>query len=124
MFAQQLKRLRQHKGLTQAQTAEKLGISKSAVSMYEQGRRYPDYHTLLGFAQLYGVTVDYLLTGPPEQDYGSAQEFASQVRSMLLGQKGLMFSGQPLSEKDIDAIVSAVQQGVAQVLEEKKKRAD
>ena len=41
-FAKRIKELRIKKGYTQAQLGEKLGISPSAVGMYEQGRRQPD----------------------------------------------------------------------------------
>ena len=46
-FASILKQLRLQKGLTQPQLAERLGISRSAISMYERGEREPDTATCL-----------------------------------------------------------------------------
>ena len=55
--------LRRHAGLSQAELAQRLQISASAIGMYEQGRREPSAQTLVTMAQTLGVTTDYLLTG-------------------------------------------------------------
>ena len=47
VFANILKTLRTDKHLSQQELATRLGISKSAVSMYEQGRREPDFDILM-----------------------------------------------------------------------------
>ena len=60
-FGNKIKGLRLGKGLTQVQIAERLHISKAMVSSYETGIRLPSYDVLFKFAQLYGVTTDYLL---------------------------------------------------------------
>ncbi|GGG63241.1 helix-turn-helix domain-containing protein [Paenibacillus radicis (ex Gao et al. 2016)] len=53
--------LRDEKRWTQEQTAAKLGISRAALSHYEKNRREPDSETLAKFADLYQVTIDYLV---------------------------------------------------------------
>ncbi len=55
--------LRHKKGLTQAALGKRLGLSASAIGMYEQGRREPAIGTLISLAREFGVTTDYLLTG-------------------------------------------------------------
>lgn len=55
--------LRRSFGWSQAELAKKLGISGSAVGMYEQGRREPPVDMLVKLASVFGVTTDYLLTG-------------------------------------------------------------
>lgn len=45
-FESVFKRLRLAGGLTQTEMAEKLGVSKSTISMYENGNREPDFETL------------------------------------------------------------------------------
>lgn len=52
-------RLRDH--LSQQELADKLGIAKSTVSMYENGRREPDLETLEQIADLFNVDMDYLV---------------------------------------------------------------
>ena len=57
--------LRREAGMSQAQLAQALQISPSAVGMYEQGRREPSADTLVALSRIFGVTTDYLLTGSP-----------------------------------------------------------
>ena len=61
MFNENFKALRQARGLTQAQMADKLGVSISAVSMYEQGRRKPDNDMLRKICEKFRVSTDSLL---------------------------------------------------------------
>jgi len=60
-FGEKIKHLRQGKNLTQVQVSERLHISKAMISSYETGIRLPSYEVLIKFAQLFGVTTDYLL---------------------------------------------------------------
>ena len=55
--------LRIGKGWSQAELAQRIGVSPSAVGMYEQGRREPSLTLLVHIAQEFVVTTDYLLTG-------------------------------------------------------------
>ena len=48
-FSQIFKQLRLEKGLTQQELADKLGITKSAVSMYERGDRRPNFVGIINF---------------------------------------------------------------------------
>jgi len=59
--------LRKHAGWNQGELARRLQISTSAVGMYEQGRREPSADMLVDIARVFGVSVDYLLTGAPRQ---------------------------------------------------------
>ena len=54
-------------GLTTVQLAHKMGLTQAAVSQWESGKKVPGIETISRLADLYGVTVDYLLgrdTGP------------------------------------------------------------
>ena len=66
MLGTRIASLRQGRGLSQAELAERLHISSSAVGMYEQGRREPSVDTLVALAQIFGVSLDYLLSGQPD----------------------------------------------------------
>lgn len=54
---------REKAGLTQAEFAERVGVTQSVVSAYERGRREPSYRTLVDFVSLAGselsIVVDY-----------------------------------------------------------------
>lgn len=60
-LGQRLKELREEKGLTQRQLAEKLGINSVTYLHYEKEQREPPLPLLADIARFYGVTVDYLL---------------------------------------------------------------
>jgi len=59
-FQNVLRSLREREKLTQAELAEKLEISKSAISMYENGNREPDFEQLEAIADFFNVDMDYL----------------------------------------------------------------
>ena len=62
-FGEILKMLRTEKGITQVEMAEMLGISRSSVGMYEQGKREPDFELEEKIADLFNVSLDFLRTG-------------------------------------------------------------
>ena len=65
MLGARIAALRRESGWSQAELAEKLRVSPSAMGMYEQGRREPPVEVLVSLARELGVTVDFLLTGQP-----------------------------------------------------------
>lgn len=58
---EKLKALRIQYGLSQKETASRLGISPSIVSSYETGERTPSTENLLALSYLYRCSTDYLL---------------------------------------------------------------
>lgn len=56
-----IKDIRTRKNLTQAEVASALGVSSVVYSRYETGSRQPSIETLVQLADIFGVTVDYLL---------------------------------------------------------------
>ena len=61
IFGEKLSRLRKREGLSQEALAEKLGVSRQAVSRWEQGTALPDAAKLLPCARLFRVEVEWLL---------------------------------------------------------------
>ncbi|OAJ73962.1 XRE family transcriptional regulator [Brevibacillus sp. SKDU10] len=66
-FGQRLQKSRKKAKLTQEQVANKLGLDYSTISKYENDHSQPDNDTLITLADLYLVTVDYLLGRTVEQ---------------------------------------------------------
>ena len=60
-FGNVLKTLRLNNNMTQAQLAQKLGVTKSVISAYETGLRLPSYDILIHIAKFFNVSTDYLL---------------------------------------------------------------
>ena len=102
MLGARIAALRRALGWNQAQLAEQLQISPSAVGMYEQGRREPSAQMLVALSRTFGVSVDYLLTGrspEPEQEQ-IEQLFAQKLRAtdrMLESRRDRPFSRQELA---------------------------
>ncbi|MEY9979732.1 helix-turn-helix domain-containing protein [Lysinibacillus sp. RC79] len=63
MFGKNLAKLRKDSKLSQYELAERMKLSRGQIANYEQGKRQPDFATLLDFAEFFGVSTDYLLTG-------------------------------------------------------------
>ena len=61
-FHEKLQELRKQKGLTQEELAERLYVSRTAISKWESGRGYPNIDSLKGVAKFFSVTVDELLS--------------------------------------------------------------
>lgn len=61
-FGEKIKKLRAQKNMTQEQLAEKLYVSRTAVSKWESGRGYPSIDSLKDVASLFQVSVDELLS--------------------------------------------------------------
>ena len=65
MLSEKLYLLRRKAGLSQEELAEKLDVSRQAVSKWESGTARPDVDRLQSLAGFYGVTVDALLSDDP-----------------------------------------------------------
>lgn len=56
--------LRKQKGISQDEFAEKLGVSRQAVSKWERNEAYPDTENLIAISRFYGVSIDDLINTP------------------------------------------------------------
>ena len=62
-IGQMIAKLRRKSGLTQSALAERLHISDKTVSKWESGYGYPEITQFPVLATLFGVSIDYLMTG-------------------------------------------------------------
>ncbi len=110
-FSETLSRLRRERGLTQAELGARLGISKSAVSMYECGNREPELDLLRAMADLFGVSESVLL-GRPENDLVNADpeltEYLQQLRDRP--ELRMLFSlTKNATKQDVEAAVRIIE---------------
>ena len=126
MFSDNFKKLRKSYGMTQAQMADKLGISSSTVGMYEQGRRTPDSNMLKKICSLCNVSTDYLLgvNVKNENEEKSVDDYIDEITYTLRSQKGLMFHGKPITQKDKEKIVEAIKVATAVAVASRKIEKD
>ena len=62
-FNEKLQKLRKDRDLTQDQLAERLFVSRTAVSKWESGRGYPSIDSLKAIAKYFNITIDELIGG-------------------------------------------------------------
>ena len=69
IVAENLIRLRQNSGMTQADLGEKLNYSDKTVSKWERAESLPDVYVLKQISPIFGVTVDMLLSPHGKEDF-------------------------------------------------------
>ena len=82
--AQRLYEFRKANGFSQEELAEKIGVSRQAISKWERSESSPDTDNLIALARLYGITIDELINGSdapkktdaPAPEQAEAQETA------------------------------------------------
>lgn len=95
-LGENLVKFRKLSGLTQLELADKIQYSNKTVSKWERGESYPDIFTLQKIADIYGVTVDNILSGvtPKEQETLTLDTKSSKYvfkRGMLIMACALLF---------------------------------
>lgn len=69
-----LQELRKSHNLSQEQLAEKLDVSRQAVSKWESSQANPDINNIVKLSNLYEVSTDYLLTGKEHDSQAVSKE--------------------------------------------------
>ena len=62
-IADRIQSLRKTKGISQEELADKVGVSRQAVSKWESGQSAPDLEKIIIMSECFGVTTDYILKG-------------------------------------------------------------
>lgn len=73
-FSEKLKEARKNAGLSQEQLAEKLCVSRQAVTKWETGKGMPDIENIKAVSGLLNVSIDYLLSDESEAALGEIRE--------------------------------------------------
>ena len=68
-LGEKLQRLRLQNGMSQDTLAQRLGVSRQAVSKWERDEAMPDLDKILKLSELYGVSLDSILKNQPETAY-------------------------------------------------------
>ena len=91
--------LRKSNGMSQEDLAEKLDVSRQAISRWESGTAMPDANNILQLSKLFGVTTDYLLN----DDYQSDNDLpkVKEVQNDNLGQNVKETIGVGVNEKAV-----------------------
>lgn len=86
-FHEKLQQLRKQRGLTQEQLAERLYVSRTAVSKWESGRGYPNLESLKGISRLFSTSIDELLSNNELIELAESENRAniSKVSGLVFG---------------------------------------
>ncbi|MBP0979817.1 MAG: helix-turn-helix transcriptional regulator [Oscillospiraceae bacterium] len=119
MFGHRLRRLRKRMFLSQAALGKLLGLSTSAIGMYEQGHREPDYHILQRVCKLFNVSADYMVNTSsdhtiffnPDIDHDFIK-IINNFTSSLQKQNRLYYKDRRLDKRDIEKLSDAINMAV------------
>ena len=108
MLGQRITLQRKKLGISQAELAQRLCISTSAIGMYEQGRREPSNAILIALSKELHVSIDYLLTGrnwDPGDDSSNALLICPINKVTLRNDKYTVLT---LSYEDLISVLSSL----------------
>lgn len=83
MLSEKIRELRRKSGLSQEELADKLEVSRQAVSKWETGAAVPTTETLVQLADFFGVSLDFLLRDNAEMPIVSSSPKHSTVSKAL-----------------------------------------
>lgn len=107
VFAEQLKTLRKINGLTQQEIANKIDVSRVAYTNWENGKREPELEMIIRLADIFNVSLDFLLGR-----YKFIDENFENTYEMIILSKNLkdLRNKNNVSQKDIASLL-----GISQV---------
>lgn len=85
-FPEKLQKLRKGRGWSQEELANRITVSRQAVSKWELGTAVPDTDNIVQLSELFGVTTDYLIKDnlDCDEDIPAVARTAANVRKMLI----------------------------------------
>jgi transcriptional regulator with XRE-family HTH domain len=80
-FGEKVKAVRTKAGLTQEQFAQRLGVTRQAVSNWENGRNLPDIEVVIAMSRTFGVSLDELILGGEDmaQENDTREDMAEKL---------------------------------------------
>lgn len=84
IIATNLTDLRKANKLTQLELAEKLNYSDKAISKWERGESFPDILVLKQLADMYGVNIDYIISGHTEEVKAKYKKVKPELNNKLI----------------------------------------
>lgn len=86
-IADRIQSLRKQKGMSQEELADKIGVSRQAVSKWESEQSTPDLDKVVIMSELFEVTTDYLLKGIEPVAVNDHKTMADVVDEKILNEK-------------------------------------
>lgn len=83
-IGQRISELRKNHGYSQEYVAEQLGVSRQAVSKWETDTSAPDTYNLIGLAQLFGVSVEFIAVGKKDEPSHTENQSGASVSQPIV----------------------------------------
>jgi len=122
-IGQKIARLRERKGLSQPELADKLGVSQSSVAMWESGKRNISNKDLIKLAMFFNISIDYLFGINQTPDWATQKDtvdFRNFLDDNMAG--GMTFDGENLTEEENEKVKIAMTQIFWDKLKQIKER--
>lgn len=87
LFGDQIKHYRKQAGLSQEKMAEKIGVSRQAITKWENGTGTPDISNLMAIANLFQLSIDELLSNEKTESKKSEYIYESRTEYDIDGKK-------------------------------------
>ena len=110
-FKERLKELRSTRNISQATLADRLGMSKSTIGMYETGAITPSLEALNAIADYFNVSISYLVGEEDISMYFFDPEVAEMAQELhdRPEMKVMFDAGRKLDKEDIEAVTILIE---------------
>jgi len=78
-FSEKLKEIRKKEGISQEQLAEKIGVSRQAITKWETGKGLPDVENMVIIAEIFKTTIDELLMDSVTKEASEISVYTSET---------------------------------------------
>ncbi|MEK4247625.1 helix-turn-helix domain-containing protein [Psychrobacillus sp. FSL K6-2684] len=113
IIGKRLKKAREDAKLTQVDAAKKLGISNGTLSGYERNYRDPDTDIINSMADLYNVSIEWLMGREVKSNYSKDErDIAKRLEAFkdeIENSDGLAFDGEPMSDEAKESLAEAME---------------
>lgn len=130
IIGKRLKTARENAKLTQMNAAKKLGVSNGTLSGYERNYRDPDTDILNSMANLYGVSVEWLMgrtnevskSPQPSKDERDIAKKLESILGDLDNTNSLAFNGEPMDDNTRDLVRAQIESNLRVAKEMARKK--
>ena len=106
-LAEKILQLRKQQGLSQEELAEKVGVSRQAISKWETGESVPEIERVANLSKIFQVTTDYLLNTDVMLEKGTTHKTDVAIIELEIGKRRLK-----LTEGRLDIILKLILTGI------------
>ena len=111
-FKAKLYELRENANMKQTELAEQVSLKSSAISKYEKGVAQPSMETIVKFAEIFKVSVDYLLGVSSIKNPYTAEQFSPREADIILRFRRLSKENQIRIDERINTMLDSSKKGV------------